>query len=97
MFCIGNLLLRMFALEGFVKARPVGMTDSYKNVELYLCFCDSFQHISLVLTCAASLGLVVYKVPVSRTNTTSLGLVLYKVPVSRTNTNVSQLQKGIES
>ena len=59
----------MFALEGFVKACPVGMTDSYKNVELYLCFSDSFQHNSLVLTCAASLGVVLYKVPVSRTNT----------------------------
>ena len=29
MFCIGNLLLQNFALDGFVKARPVGLTDSY--------------------------------------------------------------------
>ena len=29
MFCIGNILLQNFALEGFVKACPVGLTDSY--------------------------------------------------------------------
>ena len=30
MFCIGNLLLRIFSLEGFAKVCPVGLTDSYK-------------------------------------------------------------------
>ena len=29
MFCIENLLLQIFALEGFVKACPVSLTDSY--------------------------------------------------------------------
>ena len=33
MFCIGNVLLQIFAHEGFVKACPVGLTsDSYKTV-----------------------------------------------------------------
>ena len=32
MFCIGNFLLQIFALEGFVKGGPVGLTDS----ELYM-------------------------------------------------------------
>ena len=30
MFCTGNLLLQFFALEDFVKACPVGLTDSYQ-------------------------------------------------------------------
>ena len=31
MFCIGNFLLQFFALEDFVKACPVGLTDSYQK------------------------------------------------------------------
>ena len=38
MFCIGNLLLQIFALEGFVKACQVGLTDSYNNNKKSLVF-----------------------------------------------------------
>ena len=34
MFCIGNFLLQIFALEGFVKACPVGLTDSLTHKAL---------------------------------------------------------------
>ena len=40
MFCIGNLLFQIFALEGFVKACPVGLTDSHK----FLHHTQSFLH-----------------------------------------------------
>ena len=42
MFCIGNLLLQIFALEDFVKACPVGLTDSYKtyiSIYIYILTC----------------------------------------------------------
>ena len=41
MFCIGDFLLQIFALEGFVKAFPVGLTDSYKYI--YIIFSTSLS------------------------------------------------------
>ena len=37
MFCIGNFLLQIFTLEGFVKACPVVLTDYYKTYEFWFC------------------------------------------------------------
>ena len=47
MSCSGNLLLRIFAIEGFVKACPVGLTDSYK-IYIYL-YIQSFKKKKVLL------------------------------------------------
>ena len=36
MFCSENVLLQIFALEGFAKACPVGLTDSYQYIYIRL-------------------------------------------------------------
>ena len=39
MFCTGNVKLQIFALDGFVKTCPVGLTDSYIYIYIYVSLC----------------------------------------------------------
>ena len=41
MCCIGNFLLQIFTHEGFVKACPVGLTDSYIYIYVIIIMTDS--------------------------------------------------------
>ena len=51
MFCIGNFLLQIIALVGFVKACPVGLTDSCKTLYIYKAVCSSlFIYLSIYLS-----------------------------------------------
>ena len=50
-FRIGNILLRIFALEGFVKACPVGWTDSCLSV--YICYKPLVVSLCVLLTARA--------------------------------------------